>query len=461
MGAHAVSATAARLLARRVITKVRTRDGWVGSVLDAERATSSLSHEDLALATRLTYGVVQWAGTLDEALDRHIPSPRDVRPLVRDAMRIAAYELLFSDVPPHAAVHQGVELAKRADPRAAKFANAVLRRLAEDAPAFPWGDPETDVTALARATGHPLWLVERIVSDLGDADARTMLYADTEPAPLFLAQNPFKGDMPSLLTLLAKEGAAPSPYEEIEGCIRCANPSSAIGGSTLTTGRAIVADAGAQFAAACAVPQEGQVVADVAAGRGTKTALILSGLRRRGRSARVIAIDLHGFKGGVAASRLADLNMPEVQLIEADSTDRAVLQSVVLPGSVDIVLADVPCSGLGTLRRHPEKRWRIEPEDIESVAHTAELMLSACAHLVRAGGYVVYSTCTVTKRENDQVVDSFLHSSEGCSFSSVDMADRVPAAWSRFVNSAGRVQIVPEKDGPDGHYVAVLRRDRV
>ncbi|MDZ4063224.1 MAG: transcription antitermination factor NusB, partial [Coriobacteriia bacterium] len=107
-----MNATESRLLALRVGEKVRTRNAWVGNVLDAERARSSLSSDDLALATRIAYGVAQWTGTLDDALDRYIPRPRDVRPRVRSAMRIAAFELLFSDVPSRAAVHQGVELAK-------------------------------------------------------------------------------------------------------------------------------------------------------------------------------------------------------------------------------------------------------------------------------------------------------------------------------------------------------------
>lgn len=447
------------MLALRVGEQVRTRKAWVGNVLDAERAKTSLSPEDFALATRLSYGVAQWTGTLDDALDRYIPRPHDVRPRVRSAMRISAYELLFSDVPSRAAVHQGVELAKAAGPGAAKLANAILRRLAQDVATFPWGDPETDIAALARSTGHPKWLVERLLADLGEADARTMLLADTDTAPLYLAHNPFKCEMSELMELLAKEEAQPAQVSDVPGCIRCAVPAAAVGGSALSEGLAIVADAGAQFAAQCAIPPDGGVVVDVAAGRGTKTALILAGLKRLGRSARVIAIDVHGFKAGVARARLAELGMPEVDFVEADSTNKAALVVAAGEGTTDVALVDAPCSGLGTLRRHPEKRWRLRPEDIDSVAATAQGMLVASAALVRPGGFVVYSTCTVTARENDQLVDSFLASQAGEGFSSADMKSRLPEGWMRFLNAAGRVQIVPEQNGPDGHYVAVLIRD--
>lgn len=454
-----MSATESRLLALRVGEKVRTREAWVGNVLDGERARSSLSAEDLALATRLAYGVAQWTGTLDDALDRYIPHPRDVRPRVRSALRISAYELLFSDVPARAAVHQGVELAKTLGPGAAKLANAVLRRLADDAAEFPWGDPKTDPEVLARATGHPEWLVERLLADLGEAPARTMLFADTFPAPLYLAHNPYRCEMSELMELLAKEGAQPSEIHEIPGCILCAAPAAAVTGTALSDGLALVADAGAQFAAQCAIPPDGGTVVDVAAGRGTKTALILAGLRRKGRSAHVMAIDVHGFKAGVAQNRLAELGMPEVEFARADSTDPAALIAVADGRLVDSVLVDAPCSGLGTLRRHPEKKWRLRPEDIDSVANTAQRMLVASASLVRPGGFMVYSTCTVTNTENDQLVDSFLGSPAGERFSSADMGDRVPEGWGRFVNRARRVQIVPEQGGPDGHYVAVLNRE--
>ncbi|MDZ4065232.1 MAG: RsmB/NOP family class I SAM-dependent RNA methyltransferase, partial [Coriobacteriia bacterium] len=275
----------------------------------------------------------------------------------------------------------------------------------------------------------------------------------------YLAHNPFKCEMPELIELLAKEGAQPVEVPAVPGCIHCAVPAAAVGGSALSEGLAIVADAGAQFAARCAIPPDGGLVVDIAAGRGTKTALILAGLKRAGRSARVVAVDIHGFKAGVARARLAELGMPEVEFVEADSTNRAALLAGAGEGSADVALVDTPCSGLGTLRRHPEKRWRLRPQDIDSVAVTARRMLAAAAALVRPGGFVVYSTCTVTRRENDQLVDSFLASSAGEGFSSEDMRSRIPEGWMRFVNSAGRVQILPEQDGPDGHYVAVLIRD--
>jgi 16S rRNA (cytosine967-C5)-methyltransferase len=453
-----VTLTPSRAAALRVVREARTRAGWGHELLGPALTAFGLSERDAAFTTRLAYGVLASEGTLDDVLDRYIDRPSRVHPLVRDALRVAAYELLFMRTPHRVAVHQGVESVRSVERRAAGLANAVLRRVADDASTFPWGDPDTDDEALARMTMHPVWLVRTLKEDLGPELARTMLEANNEPAPLFLAHNPFAASFSDLVASLEHEGVAPHPCQP-EGCIRAASPSAAVRSSALEEGSCVVADAAAQFVASLAAPGPDRVGVELAAGRGTKTLLMQAGSVRAGGPAQIVSADVHDYKIALLKERLDTLHVPGVRGVAADTTDPGSVDALGGPSSADVVLIDAPCSGIGTLRRHPEKRWRLDPASIDELAVLGEGMLGTAARLVRPGGFVVYSTCTVTDRENRAVVEGFLAGPAGKGFRTASVAASVPAGWDRFVTREGWFRSVPEPDGPDGHFAAVLVRE--
>lgn len=452
-----VSVSPARAAALRLLQEARIRSAWGHELLAKTVAGEQLDSRDTAFATRLAYGVLACEGTLDEVLDRFIDRPSRIHPRVRDALRAAAYELLFMRTPDRVAVHQGVEAVRIAEPRATGLANAVLRRVAEAAPSFPWGDPDSDTAALALATAHPRWLVDLLVADLGPQRARTMLHADNEPSPLYLAHNPFAGSEADLICSLEQDGAEPDPFGP-EGCIRAGVPSAAVRSTALRDGRAVVADAAAQFVASLAGPPPGGRGVELAAGRGTKTLLMQAASLRAGGTAELLSADIHEFKVSLLAERMATLGAPGVRAVVADTTCAASLAELGGPASADVVMVDAPCSGLGTLRRHPEKRWRLDEAAIEQLAQVGERMLGTAALLVRPGGFVVYSTCTVTERENRAVVEGFLSGSEGRGFHPVSLQEKVPPGWDRHLTADGWFQSLPAEDGPDGHFAAVLVR---
>lgn len=450
-----MSLTPSRAAALRVVREARTRSGWGHELLARALDDSGLSDRDAAFATRLAYGALASEGTLDDVLDRYLDRPSRVHPLVRDALRVAAYELLFMRTPDRVAVHQGVEAVRSIERRATGLANAVLRRIAENAQAFPFGDPDTDTDALARMTSHPSWLVRILVDDLGLELARTMLQADNEPAPLFLAHNPFVSTFADLMSVLEHEGVEPAACEP-EGCIVAGSPPAAVKSTALRDGACVVADAAAQYVAALAAPGPGRRGVELAAGRGTKTLLMQAASVRNGGPAEVLSADVHAFKVALLEERLAALGVPEVQGIVADTSDPVSVEALGGPASADVVLVDAPCSGLGTLRRHPEKRWRLEPSSIAELAALGEGMLETAARLVRPGGFVVYSTCTVTDRENRAVIEGFLARPTGKEFSTVPLTSPVPTGWEHFVTREGWFRSIPEPGGPDGHFAAVL-----
>jgi 16S rRNA (cytosine967-C5)-methyltransferase len=407
-----MSIAPARRAALKVLGRVREREAYGPETLDAVLGTARLNASDHALATRLTYGTLQTSGVLDEALDRFISRPGDVEPRVRDALRLAAYELLFARTPPRAVVHQGVEAVRSARPQAAGMANAVLRRLAEAAADFPWGDPETDLSALARATGHPLWIAELFVRDLGRETAESVLRADLEPGPLYLFHNPFLGTFDDAFAALEAEGADPVACEP-PGCIEARVPAAAVRGEVVASGACLVADAAAQIAARVVGAHPRGLIVDLTAGRGTKTVQMQAISLAAGAPAKIIAA----------------------------------------------VLVDAPCSGLGTLRRRAEKRWRLREADLEPLSALQGGLLRAASSLVRRGGVVVYSTCSLARRENHDVLEGFLATDEGRGFAVKDIVEAVPATMRDLIGPEGYFQSTPQVGGPDGHFVAALTRE--
>jgi 16S rRNA (cytosine967-C5)-methyltransferase len=451
-----MSASGARRTARNVLSRIRERDAYGHEVLSAALRETDMEPSDVAFTTRLVYGALQTVGTLDEALDRYLVGKR-LEPRVRDALRIAAYELLFQRTEPRAAVHQGVELVREVRPQATGLANAVLRRLADEAPAFPWGDPACDDAALARLHGHPLWLASMWIRELGRDTAASVMAADNEPAPLFLAVNPFAGAFEDAVEVLLADGAQPEPVVP-DGCLVARDAAAAVRGRALAEGLVVAADAAAQLVPVLAMAAQGQRIVEIGAGRGTKTMLLQAHAVATGGPAELIAVDVHEFKSRLLEERMSRLGVPGITALTLDATAFDDAPASPAPGTIDTCVIDAPCTGLGTLRRHPEKRWRVSEGDISSLSVLGARLLGSAASLVRAGGFVVYSTCTLSDAENRDLIDSFLASEGGRRFVLDPLEDEVPEVWRHWVAEGGYFRSLPQPGGPDGHFMVRLRR---
>lgn len=451
-----MSASAAREAARTVVSRVRERNAYAHETLDAVLTRSGLDSRDAAFATRLAYGTIAFGGTLDQALGRYISDPARIEPQVGDALAVAAYEILFARTPDRAAVSQGVELVRSVQPKAAGLANAVLRKLAGEAADFPWGDATTDPVALARLHGHPEWMVRLWIDELGFEPAVAIMEANNEPAPLYVAHLPFREELDAVVSAFERAGAEPRTCA-LSTCIELGNPSQARSSGLLDSGSVAVADEAAQFAAQALDAKPGQRIVELGAGRGTKSLVAAGQAFRQGGQAEVTAVDVHDFKLKVLRQSVERAGAHGIETVVADATDFEKLQAAGLT-DVDAVLVDAPCSGLGTLRRHPDRRWRARPDEIATVAVLGSSLLAAGARLVKVGGFVVYSTCTIARAENAAVIEGFLASDAGAGFSVDSLAAEVPEQWDRFVSTEGYFQSLPQPDGPDGHFVARLVR---
>lgn len=451
-------ASAARRAAYEALMLVRTRAAFVRDILPRILTRYHLSESDRAFATRLAIGCVQTQGTLDEVLDRAMRTPRDAKPRVRDALRVSTYEMLFLDKDHYAAVDQGVELVGWVAPKARGLANAVLRKVACLAEDFPFGDPQADIVAAARAYGFPVWLAQRLEMWLGPVRARRFMEVSNEQPPVFacinalrasekdvavaleaagigfarlegiavpragsedaeedrrvLVSHPF-GERGADFASVDGDGFAPTP-----GCIKLEDPAAVahpVFAELIASGAVIVADAAAQAVAALAADHAQTSLLDACAGRGTKALLIQSdAMRRCGRQVEhLCTLDAVASKQAPLEDHARACGAHISAMLIGDATD---LSASLGDELFDTVLVDAPCTGLGTLRRHPEIRWRITPDELEAAAELDSRLLESAAAQVAPGGTLVYATCTIAPAENVCAIEQFLASRCGASY---------------------------------------------
>ena len=445
------SASPARLAALEVCRIVRERDAFAQELIHKHIDSSRMSREDRAFATRLVLGVVSSTGTLDDVINRCLDRISDINDDVRDAIRISTYEIIFLGKEPHAAVSQGVDLVRSVAPKAAGLANAVLRRISDKKHKFPFGDPRTDFAAYARLHAFPEWLAKRAIKDLGPEIARDYLAASNEPAPLFIALNAVRANEEEVLETIRSSHGEPVPVVmgdgEIPGCFCLSEGRVLFDGRVrrlISQGMLLVSDASSQQVARLVLPEEKPTsFLEIGAGRGTKTILIQSNAVRKWGSQieDYVTLDNLGFKTELTAERAQTYGVNVAESLTGDATD---LDAVVGDRTFDAVFIDAPCSGLGTLRRHPEIRWRLDEERIDALAKTGLSMLKSAAAHVKEGGELVFATCTITRAENIDVVKAFLASEEGAAFKLAPMG------------SAPCFNPALKPGGPDAHFAVKL-----
>jgi 16S rRNA (cytosine967-C5)-methyltransferase len=411
----------ARALALRVLLACRPGDAFVQDVLDRHLKQAPLSPADRRLATQLVYGVLRRRGTLDALLQPFCNRPRDrVEFAVREILRLGAYQLaLLTQIPPHAALYETVNLA---DPRARPFVNGVLRALSRvltparaDGPAadaLPLAEGEyrrlsqavlPDPSAhpvhyLASAFALPRWLVTRWLARHGWEECVRLGFWFVGQAALWLRCNTLKCDRPNLLTAFAEAGITAEAGEPAQA-IRLPETHRVVDLPGYAEGWFTVQDESAQRVALALAPEPGSAVLDLCAAPGGKTTHLAELMRNRGR---VVACDIRRERLDTLTELCQRLGVGIVEpfLIGADGEPP--------PGPFDAALVDVPCSNTGVLGKRPEVRWRLRAEDVNELAALQTRLLTRAAKRVRPGGVVVYSTCSIEPEENFGVVDAVL-----------------------------------------------------
>jgi 16S rRNA (cytosine967-C5)-methyltransferase len=444
-------ATPARRIAAEVLMRVAQGGAFANLALDsALRQAGVLEPREAALATELSYGVLRWQLQLDRALAAHSDRAlEDLDEPVRVALRLGAFELLHhARVPARAAVNEAVEVAKELKAsRATGFVNAVLRRLADTrAPPEPPSREVDPVGHVAARTAHPRWMVERWSRWLGPQEAEQLCFADQEQAPATVRVARRRATVAQAREALQNAGieSRPGRYSP-DALILAAGAPPALDIEGYEQGLFQAQDEAAQLVSLFAAPGRDARVLDACAAPGGK-ACHLAELADRGS---VLAVDLHARKASAIAEAARRLGLANLQARAADA-------NLPIPdapaGSFDLVLLDAPCSGLGTLRRHPEVKLRRTPEDVDRLAQLQARLLASVHRYVRQGGALVYALCTLTPEECDEQVQRFL-----AAFPQFSL-DRPPPDFPAECLSGDFLRTLPHRTGTDGFFAARLRR---
>jgi 16S rRNA (cytosine967-C5)-methyltransferase len=309
-----------------------------------------------------------------------------------------------------------------------------------------------DVERLAIAQSYPSWLVERLVAERGLADAEALLAAMNRRAPLTARANRLKNTREELAAVLDEEGIETQPSPLAPDGLELITHVNAYGLDAFTAGRFELQDAGSQVIAELTAPPPRGVVVDACAGAGGKTLALGALLGNRGR---LTALDVSDGKLEELRTRARRAGLTNVRAIAVDETAPADAE-LELAGRADRVLCDVPCSGLGTLRRNPEARWRLSPGDLDELPAKQRAILERYAPLVAEGGRLVYATCTVAAAENDAIIDAFLAAHSN--FVEVPAKEILGKLRAEQIGDGRRLRMLPHVHDTDGFFAAVLRR---
>ena len=441
-----------RELAVGIVDRVERRNAYADVLLSARLDEAALPPADGALLTRLVYGTLRWRGRIDWVLARLLRDPLDkLDPLVRNLLRVGGYELLFLDrVPSYATVNELVEMAKRrAGPGKARLVNAVLRRIADrEREAWSPAAGTGNAAELAALVSHPPWLVDLWRERFGTVESRRLMKAGNEDAPLVLRANRLRLTRDDLVRRLRSHGVEAWAGAWSPLAVRLRGASSPARLAEFREGLCQVQGEASQMIGFLAAPEPGMRVLDVCAAPGGKTTHLAEMMEGRGE---VVACDVsvRGLEKLADNARRLGLDCIRTQVCDAVRG---------LPGepeSFDRVLVDAPCSGLGTLRAHPEIRWRREPRDLRRLAALQADILEQAATRVAPGGLLVYATCTLSRPENEEVVEGFLERHR--EFAVEEAAEHLPSS-ARSMAAEPYFLALPHRHDTEGFFAARLRR---
>jgi 16S rRNA (cytosine967-C5)-methyltransferase len=462
--ALSMSISRARTIAFDVLLRVAKQDAYADDALRAQ-LDESVKPEDAGLATELVFGVLRWQRLLDYAIDRHLKKPADVSDIeVRIGLRLGFYQLLFLDrIPARAAVHESVELVKRArKSSAANLVNAVLRKSSDEwqrgvsppdaiTPLFPTDLPLAD--RLGIQYSHPTWLVERWLRIFGEVQTQRLLAANNAVPPMAgYVLDPLRSEDSN--ASLQKSGSEIRPGRLLRDAwiVEGGNPSAS---EAVRQGWVVLQDEASQAVAGLLSVDRGNSVLDLCAAPGGKTMLLA---RAAGPDGHIVAADLHEHRVRAMRERFEQAGVGNVETIVLDGT-----QPLPFEVRFDRILVDVPCSGTGTLARHPEIRWKLRAGDLGDLhERQVRLLQNALPHLA-PGGRLVYSTCSLEPEENENVVREVLETMGG-TFQivnpslAIERALRASVELESLIGAGGFFRTFPPEHGTDGFFAAVIER---
>jgi len=438
-----------RSLAVEILNRVEDGRAFAEPLLDQYLATDLLGDpRDRGLLTELVYGTLRMRGFVDWVLARFLQKDFTAADTgLRNILRTALYQIFFTDkIPAHAIVNEAVELTKINDPGRVSFTNAVLRNVLRRREQLPFPERRQDFRNYASILhSHPAWLIERWTRLWGEEETLALCQANNTVPPLALRVNRLQTNRERVIEDLYREGitAAKTTYSP-DGLIVGEAGKSLRETTAYGQGFFQVQDEGSQMIARLVNPAADETILDLCAGMGGKTTHLAEIMGNRGR---IIAVDIRKDKIRQLQALAGRLTVRIIKPVAADAT---IALEMVDRNSCDRVLVDVPCSGLGTLRRSPEIKWRLTPEVLHRDTRLQRKLLSRAGNYVKPGGVLVYSTCSIMPEENEEIVASFLTAHP--EFRLISPAGMEPS----LLDGRGYFRTFPHRHGTDGFFGAVM-----
>jgi 16S rRNA (cytosine967-C5)-methyltransferase len=443
-----------RAICLDILNRVGTPHSHADDLLsDSFKRYRHLTLLDRAFLTELAYGVLRWRGRLDWAIRHFSKVPFEkVEPEIINVLRLGLYQIFFlSRTPVSAAVNESVEMAKKTRGKGgAGFVNAILRSVLRQEKEIPYPEFDQDPALhIAVVHSHPLWLVRRWIEEIGVEKTLQVCAIDNQIPSLTLRTNTLKITREDLIKKLQEVGLNPSPTLFSEEGIKLEQslPTSEL--PFLKEGLYIIQDEASQLVTWILDPKPGEKILDACAAPGGKTTHIAQRMDNRGE---IFSMDLHQEKLARIEESCHRLGIKIVKTKRGDATQPLFLTK---GSEFDRVLADVPCSGFGTVRKNPDLKWKKGEEDIRRLSRLQSSILKNLSGYVRKGGILVYSTCAIFRGENETVVEKFLAEHPEFQLDRIDtiLSDK----FSSFIED-GYFKTFPPREGMDGFFVARMVR---
>ena len=439
-----------RELALKILFQVNEEGAYANLALDkALFSCKDLDPRDRGLITEIVYGSVKYRGKLDYVLNQFAKTKvKKMDHWTRNNLRMALYQIMFLDkVPDSAAVDESVKLAKKYG-RSDKFVNAVLRNYLRGKDTMQWPDKtKQPIEYLCVEYSFPQWMVERFVRQYGMADTEKLLQYYNQPAPLWIRTNTLKISREALKTQLEQEGLVVSESRYTPEGLQIHSAVNLHQLKAFQQGLFTVQDESSMLVALAAEPDKDMRILDVCSAPGGKSTHMAQLMKNTGS---IYACDIHKHRLELIEENCKRLGITNIKTVEQDGT----VLTRRWQEPFDVIVCDVPCSGLGVLGRRADARWSKESEDIAGLCGIQKRILEEAAQLVVPGGTLIYSTCTITPEENQDMVEQFL-----ARHPEYEADDTITDCWLNMDKETnGYVQFLPFADDMDGFFIARMVR---
>lgn len=442
-----------RDLTLRILNKLTYNPSFSNHILKHQLGVTKLNEKDRALVVNLVQGVIRWKLRLDWIIEQFLNFPfKKLDPYVLNILRIALYQIFFMDrIPEFAAVNEAVRQAKRKAQYIANTVNGILRNICRNKDKIKYPDKEKEFEKfLSIYYSFPLWLVKKWKKELGSNKVELLLKALNKEPFITLRANRLKITRERLINLLIQKGIRPYPTKYSPCGIVIKRLHKSIGDmEEYKKGLFFVQDEASQLCSFILDPKPKEVLLDMCAGVGTKSIHIAELIENKGK---IIALDIN----------------PKRLLILAQAIKKALMEKTIYPVLADgkkvhflfkipfdRIIIDAPCSGLGTIARHPDIKWTKTENDITVLAELQKGLLNAASYVVKDGGYILYITCTISQEENELVVEHFLK--EHSKIRLVNISDKF--SWLKdLVDENGFFRTYPYIHNMDGFFGALFKR---